>query len=143
MAARTAEEPAPEPTPPPAAPEPPRASGDLEGVRELWPAVVEDVRAHSGRAAAALEHARPVEVRDGELVIAFAPEHEFLAGQVRSADCNALVADAVRTVTGTALRPAYEFRELELPAAPSEDEWIDRFKTAFDAEEISTEEPQA
>ena len=53
----------------------------------------------------------------------------------------ASLADAVRTVTGTALRPAYEFRELELPAAPSEDEWIDRFKTAFDAEEISTEEP--
>jgi DNA polymerase III subunit gamma/tau len=117
--------------------------GDLEGMRELWPAVVEDVRAHSGRAAAALEHARPVEVRGGELVIAFAPGQEFLAGQVRSADCNALVADAVRTVTGTALRPAYEFRELDVPAAPTEDEWIDRFKTAFDAEEISSEEPDA
>jgi len=25
------------------------------------------------------------------------------------------------------------------PEAPSEDEWIDRFKTAFDAEEISEE----
>jgi len=49
----------------------------------------------------------------------------------------------VRTVTGSALRPAYEFRELETPAAPTEDEWIDRFKTAFDAEEITSEEPES
>jgi hypothetical protein len=43
-------------------------------------------------------------------------------------------------VTGTALRPAYELREPEPgdeEAPPSEDEWINRFKTAFDAEEIA------
>ena len=111
-------------------------------VRGLWPAVVDDVRGRSGLAAAALEHGRPVEVRGGEVVIAFVPEQEFFVSQVKTADCRELVAEALRTVTGAALYPAYELREREggdAPAAPTEDEWIDRFKTAFDAEEISEE----
>src|SRR5205085_6795281 len=116
---------------------------DLAGVRELWPAVVDDMRSRSARAAAALERARPVDLRGGEIVIAFAPADEFSARQVKSAECREMVAEALRTVTGAALRPAYELREPEpdeMPAAPTEDEWIDRFKTAFDAEEIAASE---
>src|SRR5437763_2082801 len=85
-AAAAEAEPEPETAPPPTAtatlPAP-----DLAGLRDLWPAVVEDVRARSGRAAAALQHGRPVELRDGEVVIAYAPGQEFLAGQVKSAEC--------------------------------------------------------
>jgi hypothetical protein len=115
---------------------------DVGALREVWPAVVDDVRAHNGLAAAALERGRPVELRDGELIIAYAPDDEFYTGQVSSTACKELVAEALRTVTGTALRPAYELREPEpgeVTAPPSEDEWINRFKTAFDAEEIAEE----
>jgi DNA polymerase-3 subunit gamma/tau len=118
------------------------AAPGLETIKDLWPAVVDDVRGRSGLAAAALEHARPVELRGGEVVIAFVPGQEFFVAQVKTADCRELVAEAFRTVTGAALRPAYELREREpdeAAAAPTEDEWIDRFKTAFDAEEISEE----
>ena len=114
----------------------------MDTIRDLWPAVVDDVRGRSGLAAAALEHGRPVEVRGGEVVIAFVPGEEFFVSQVKTADCRELVAEALRAVTGAALYPAYELREREgsdAPAAPTEDEWIDRFKTAFDAEEISEE----
>src|SRR4051794_5367388 len=116
------------------------APSDLGGMREMWPAVVDDVRANNKLAAAALEQGRPVALRDGEVVIAFTPDKEFLVNQVRSPACSEVVTTALRTVTGTSLRPAYELREDEAPAPPTEDEWIDRFKTAFDAEEISADE---
>jgi DNA polymerase-3 subunit gamma/tau len=140
----------PEPEPEPSSPPPPNGgpatavavATDVAALREVWPAVVDDVRAHNGLAAAALERGRPVELRDGELVIAYAPEDEFYTGQVSSSACKELISGALHTVTGTALRPSYELREPEpgeQDAPPSEDEWINRFKTAFDAEEISQE----
>ena len=140
-------EPAP-PAPPPPAPEPTNGGAatavavgtDVGALREVWPAVVEDVRGQNGLAAAALEKGRPVEVRDGQVVIAYAPGDDFFIGQVDSSACREIIAGALRTVTGTALRPAYELREPEpgeAEAPPSEDEWINRFKTAFDAEEIA------
>jgi DNA polymerase-3 subunit gamma/tau len=150
-------EPEPEPAPPPS---PAPANGgtaapaaaatavavasDVAAVRAVWGAVVDDVRARNGLAAAALERGRPVEVRDGELVIAYSPDDEFFVGQVATTACRELIGEALRTVTGTTLRPAYELREPEPgedAGPPTEDEWINRFKTAFDAEEIS-EEPR-
>jgi DNA polymerase III subunit gamma/tau len=116
---------------------------DVASLRSVWPAVVEDVRPQNGLVAAALEKGRPVEVRGGEVVIAYAPSDDFLIGQVDSSACREMIAEALRTVTGTALRPNYELREPEPgdeAAAPSEDEWINRFKTAFDAEEIAEAE---
>jgi hypothetical protein len=90
--------------------------------------------------AAALEHARPVELRGDDLVIAFPAGDAFFAGQVKSAECRERVGEALQAVTGRALRPDYELRELEPtdePAPPpSDDEWVDRFKSAFNAEEI-------
>jgi DNA polymerase III subunit gamma/tau len=144
-----APEPEPEPAPPPptnggAATTTAVAVGtDVASLRSVWPAVVEDVRPQNGLVAAALEKGRPVEVRGGEVVIAYAPDDEFFVGQVDSASCRELIAGALRTVTGNALRPSYELREPEPgdeAAAPSEDEWINRFKTAFDAEEVTEAE---
>jgi len=132
-----------DPAPRPPAPPPARtAEVGLEAVAELWPAVLEDLRKGGlAMAAAALERGRPVDVRGDELVVAFGPADEFFAGQVRSTECRERVTASLRTVTGRALRPAYELREppedvAERPPAPSSDEWVDRFKSAFNAEEI-------
>jgi len=51
-----------------------------------------------------------------------------------------LVAASLRTVCGQPLRPSYVVQEVdreEAPAAPSDEELIARFKSEFDAEEIS------
>ena len=73
-------------------------------------------------------------------MVAFPTGDEFFMGQVKSAECRERVGEALRTVIGRGLRPAYEVRELEPDAAaaapPSDDEWVDRFKSAFNAEEI-------
>jgi DNA polymerase-3 subunit gamma/tau len=130
-----------DPAPPP--PPPPAAAGDVDvdAVAELWPAVLDDVRGRGmAMVAAALERGRPVDVRGEELVVAFPTGDEFFMGQVKSAECRERVGEALRTVTGRGLRPTFEVRELapdEQPAPPpSDDEWVDRFKSAFNAEEI-------
>ena len=144
-----AAEPEPEAPPAPAAPPTPTGELDLAALRELWPAVIDAVRAENGLLGAALEKAQPVEVADGEATFAFAREESFFKGTAEREEHRQRVAETVRSLAGTALRPRYELREsvpdaaaatTSAPAAPTGDELVDRFVAAFDAEELIDDE---
>jgi hypothetical protein len=123
------------------------AGGDLhvESLRELWPAVLEQLT--GGPLGAFLAEAMPVHLDGETLTVAFSESAAlFLRQADRPANRDAVSA-AVRAVTGRALRLAYELRsdeELEfaedVPVAVSEDELIERFKQAFDATELDHRE---
>jgi DNA polymerase III subunit gamma/tau len=151
--------PAPVAQPAPAEPEPepaPAASPilagelDLPALLELWPAVVDAIRAENGLLAAALEKAQPVEVAGGEATFAFAREESFFKGTAERDEHRQRVAEMVRSLAGTALRPRYELREVTVelpgmpaPVAPTDEELVDRFVAEFDAEELIDDEDGA
>ncbi len=145
-----APEPEPEPAPPPApepAPAPASPAPPIETVAELWPAVLDAVRAENGMLAACLGSAQPVGVDGNVVTIAFPRSEAFAYRKADDAEKRDLVAEALRSVTGHPLYPAYELHD-ELPTveeAPplSEEELIARFKDAFDAEEIPPDDEPA
>src|SRR4051812_41424270 len=138
--------PAAEPAPPPpaAAPEPTPAPAvtALDGVTALWPAVVDAVCAEDQLVGAALSDARPVELGDGGLVVAFDEAERFKFRMVDTSERRAVVEAALRGLAGRPLKVRYELRDLPAPAEsappppPSEDEIVARFVTEFDAQEI-------
>jgi DNA polymerase-3 subunit gamma/tau len=141
-------EPAPVTPTPSVSPVPP-GELDLAALRELWPAVVDAVRAENGLLGAALEKAQPVEVGGGEATFAFAREESFFKGTAERDEHRQRVAETMRSLSGTALRPRYELRDLaaaeptEAPAAvttPTDDDLVDRFVAEFDAEELIDDE---
>jgi DNA polymerase-3 subunit gamma/tau len=118
-----------------AEPEPPT----IDAVRSLWPAVLEALRADKGALAASLSEAQPVEVRGNQMIVAFDEDDAFNRRVADSPAHRAAVEGALRDLAGRPLRVSYELRDLgdqgdEPP--PSEDEIVNRFKHAFDAEEI-------
>ncbi len=121
------------------------SSDSLESLCELWPAVVEAVRAPNAMLAAAIVAARPVELDGEELLVAFDPDASFMMKKASNPDNRELVAQALRELTGRPLRPAYELRADMAPVAGpatgghSEEEWVARFMDELDAEELSGE----
>ncbi|MDW5595012.1 hypothetical protein VSS74_11725, partial [Conexibacter stalactiti] len=135
--------------PPAPAPAPaPAGTLDLAGLRELWPAVIDTVRAENAMLAAALGEARPLDVTATEAVLAFPPSAAFFKRKAEGDECRRLVAGALRTLAGVSLKPVYELRE---PAADepapagavmptlSHDELVARFVAEFEAEELIDE----
>jgi len=135
----------------PPQPSSPAGELDLDALRALWPAVIDAVRSENALLAAALEKAQPVELDEGEATFAFAREESFFKGTAERDEHRQRVAEAMRSLSGVALRPRYELRELaevELPgmpppAAPTDAELVDRFVTEFDAEELIDDEEGA
>jgi DNA polymerase III subunit gamma/tau len=134
--------PAPEPPAPAPAPAPAAAPPSLDGVASLWPAVRDAVCEENQLVGAALSEARPVDLRDHELVVAFDHGDGFNRRIADTTEHRGVVERAVRSLTGTPLRIQFELRDLAPedgpaePAPPSEAEWVARFKSEFDAEEI-------
>jgi DNA polymerase III subunit gamma/tau len=155
--APVADEPPPPPPPPAPEPEPePRAAGpaSLDGLRDVWPAVLDHLKTTNMLCASVLAESRPVELRSGELTVAFPPGSEFLRRKADTETYRACVLEALKAVTGQAPTLAYELRELEVglaaaggtdgpgnPPPLTEEEWVARFVTEFDAEEIIPEAP--
>jgi DNA polymerase-3 subunit gamma/tau len=113
---------------------------DADALRELWPAVLEQLT--GGPLGAFLAEAMPVGLDGETLTVAFS---ESAAVFLRQADRPAnreTVAAAVRAVTGRAVRLAYELRadddfDLDDGLEPvSEEELIARFIDEFDAREL-------
>ncbi|HEV7772699.1 MAG TPA: DNA polymerase III subunit gamma/tau [Conexibacter sp.] len=137
--------------PAPAAPPVPSGELDLAALRELWPAVVDAVRAENGLLGAALEKAQPVEVDGGEATFAFAREESFFKGTAERDEHRQRVAETVRAIAGTVLRPRYELREVAaaeptgapMVTTPTDDDLVDRFVAEFDAEELIDDEEGA
>jgi hypothetical protein len=115
----------------------------LEGVKALWPTVVQTVAAGNGMLAAALAESHPVAVDAGELVVAFAPDQAFHKRMAERDGNRVEASEALRTVLGQPVRLAYELREDLAPAAEPQtlegDELVRRFVAEFDAEEIEEE----
>jgi DNA polymerase-3 subunit gamma/tau len=140
------ERPAAEPVPAPVA----EAHGplDLHGVRELWPAVLEDVRGVNAMLHHVLADARVVGLAGTELMLAFPLAASFLKRKAEDRGHREAVAAALRRISGHPLRPVYELRELapeDAPSAappPTEEEWVARIKAELDAEELHDSQPE-
>jgi hypothetical protein len=119
----------------------------LEAVAALWPAVVDLVRGENARLGAAIERARPVEVKGEELTIAFGSS--FLKKQAEGPADRMTVGESLTALTRVRWRLAYELRDdldagaegVEEPGADSDERWLARFMEEFDAEEIPYEGP--
>jgi len=115
---------------------------DLASLAELWPAVVESAETDNRLLGAVLAKARPTNLEGGELTLALGGKTDRALAEDPTK--RELIAKAVRTVTGSSLRLAYELRTDAEPAGPdapalSEDELIERFVTEFEAEELPPE----
>ena len=140
----------PAPEPAAASPAAPPGAFDLAALRELWPAVIDAVKADNAMLAAALGEARAVAVTATEAVFAFSPTAAFFKRKAEGDECRRLVAEALRTLGGVSLKPVYELREPQVEehapadgaagatASPglSGDELVARFVAEFDAEEL-------
>jgi hypothetical protein len=111
---------------------------------DLWPAVCQALAESNNQLAVMLRDARPIAVVGREVTVGFDRDHAF---QYRIADQGGnreSLAESIRTITGLDARLTIELHDLadlvpEVAAAqapPSPDEWVDRLKQEFDAEEI-------
>jgi hypothetical protein len=91
--------------------------------------------------AATLEAARPAELSDQALTLAFPRGAAFFKRKAEQDDYRRAAAEAVRSVTGAELALRYELRD-EGPASPDAasnltgEELVRRFIEEFDAEEV-------
>jgi hypothetical protein len=96
---------------------------------------------------AALAEARPLGVADGEATLAFPARADFLRRTADKDDHRRIAADALRALSGASLRLRYELSDDDsAPAdapAVSDAELVDRFVSAFDAEELIDDEEGA
>jgi DNA polymerase-3 subunit gamma/tau len=117
----------------------------LEAFGQLWPAVVDSLKEERPMLAGLLEDARPAALGDSGLTLTWPESSSFSKRKAEDPENRDLIAGAIRAVTGTSLRLAYELRsDAETPvaaAAPamSEDDLVQRFKEEFDAEELPPE----
>jgi DNA polymerase-3 subunit gamma/tau len=125
--------------------EEPAAALELGAAVDLWPAVVEAVRGGNAMLAALLADARPVDVSERELTIAFPSGAAFLKRKAEQDDYRRLAATALHQVTGARLALRYELRPLDDVADPevqvlSGEELVQRFLEEFEAEELLEDE---
>jgi DNA polymerase-3 subunit gamma/tau len=119
----------------------------LEAFGTLWPAVVDVLKEERPMLAGLLEDARPAALADAGLTLTWPESSSFSKRKAEDPENRDLIAGAIRAVTGTSLRLAYELRSdadvvaAAVPAAPalSEDDLVQRFKDEFDAEELPPE----
>ncbi len=116
----------------------------LEVFGSLWPAVIEQLKAERPMLAGLLEDAQPAALADAGLTLAWPESSAFSKRKAEDPANRELIAGAIRAVTGTSLRLAYELRsdaDVVATAAPSlsEDDLVQRFKDEFDAEELPPE----
>jgi DNA polymerase-3 subunit gamma/tau len=120
------------------------AALDLDGLRAVWPAVLASVRGANALCAALLTETSPISV-DGMLItVAFGHDAAYLLRKADDEEYRACLAAAIRSVTGAAAQVAYVLAEpaaagQEPAAAPTDQEWVQRFVAEFDAEEIHPE----
>jgi DNA polymerase-3 subunit gamma/tau len=97
--------------------------------------------------ASLLEDAQPASLADEGLTLAWPESSAFSKRKAEDPANRELIAGAIRAVTGSSLRLAYELRaDHEVVAAAaavepelSEEELVERFKREFEAEELPPE----
>ncbi len=119
----------------------------LASFGESWPAVIEELRTGTPMLAAALEDCAPAALTSDGLTLAWPESSSFLKRKAEDPANRDLLVKAIRSVTGSSLRLAYELRSESDPvpafaaaaaAAPklSEEDLVQRFMEEFDAEEL-------
>ncbi len=119
----------------------------LETFGDVWPAVVDSLRADAPMLASLLEDAQPASLAEEGLTLAWPESSAFSKRKAEDPANRELIAGAIRAVTGSSLRLAYELRAdhevvaQATAAAPelSEEELVERFKREFEAEELPPE----
>jgi DNA polymerase-3 subunit gamma/tau len=136
----------PRPAPPPgpsdqtSSPETPAL--DLEQIQHLWKqAILPALEQRSIPVASVLNEARPVELAGDRLVVEFPPAASFHRGLAEDPKNAILIADVLYEVTGRRLTPSFAVgeaaeEEAEEERAPTEEEFVSRFKSTFDAREV-------
>jgi DNA polymerase-3 subunit gamma/tau len=124
----------------------------LESFHQVWPAVLERLDQESPMLAHALREARPAELGDHGLTIAWPEASALTKRQAEDPAKQEMLAQAIRAVTGASLRLAHEVRaDHEVPGASaaaaaepalSDDQLVARFMAEFDAEELPPEQPE-
>ncbi len=118
----------------------------LDQIVRVWPAVLDKLGETAPALAATFEGARPVDFDAEGLKIGFPAEKTFNKKKAEAPERREAVAAAFEAVIGEPLRPAYLSLdgEEEPPAAADaeggkvdEEELVERFKSEFDAEEVS------
>ena len=116
---------------------------ELDGLRAVWPAVIDAVRSENALCAALLEDTMPIGIDGIQVTVAFPPSADFLRRKANDDGYRQCVALAVRTITGAKAQIAYVLAEAPpddeeplIVAPPTDDEWVARFQSEFDAEEI-------
>jgi DNA polymerase-3 subunit gamma/tau len=116
----------------------------LETFLQVWPAVLDTLEAESPMLAAALREARPSDLADQDLTIAWPESAAFSKRQAEDPAKRELIAQSIRTVTGASLRLAYELgAEAAEAETISEDELVARFKHEFGAVEEAPKEEKS
>ena len=141
-------EPDPEPVAAPATEAARTAAGppELETVAACWPAVIDLVRKDNQMLAALLADARPVALHDQDVTVAFPSGKAFLKRKAEQDDYRRATAEALRSITGSALVLRYELRddedlrESEDANALSHEELVKRLVEEFDAQEVLDDE---
>jgi DNA polymerase III subunit gamma/tau len=143
-----------EPTPGPPAPPPPGeeeeglsapspvpvATVGANGLDDLWPAVLESVRADHALLGAVFDEAHPTRVDEEELALAFASSAAFLKRKAEDPANRAMLLDTLRRLTGRRYRVSFELseegQEESNGAPPTEEEIMARLVSELDAEEL-------
>jgi hypothetical protein len=120
---------------------------DLERVRDLWPAMIDQVRQSGSELLShVLEAARPVaiDVQDAALKVGFPPSAAFNKRKAEAAEARERFAEAARDILGKRLRPVYVLLDGDDDGdteeeGMSEEELIERLKSEFDADEVADE----
>ncbi len=140
-------------------PDPVEGELDLDGLRLVWPAVLDAVRDQNAMLAALLNDAKPIALTSAappggpaghELTVAFAESAAFLKRKAEVGANREALARAIQTVSGRMVRLAYELRadssDGDGPASPapalSEEALLERFMAEFDAEELADEQEE-
>ena len=122
------------------------ATVEIDRVIEAWPAVVGHLRdSGSAMLSTLFDEARPLEIDEERSMvrIGFPPSAKFNKKKAEAKGNVERMTEAIGTIVGTPLRPAYELIEEEnqqsapeASAEVSEDELIDMIKDNFDANEV-------
>ncbi len=121
---------------------------DLEKLQRIWPGILDQLGKTAPALAAFFEEARPAGFDATEKVveISFPASATFNKRKAETPEQRERVAEALQTVTGQSLKPAYVLLDGESPApeAPpaaedeiGEQEIVERVISEFDAEEVS------
>ena len=138
-----------EPDPVPEAPAA-TTSVDIERVVELWPAVVDHLRdTGSAMLSTLFDEAKPLGIDEERSVlrIGFPASAKFNKKKAESKANVERMTDALGSIAGQRLRPAYELIDgqgegaaPEESAEISEDELVDLVKDSFDASEVAPDD---